>query len=39
MRSNHSMIRIRGSYALAIMFKDYPEKFMWPAKTARWYSV
>ena len=23
---NHSMVRIRGSYALAIMFKDYPEE-------------
>ena len=23
---NHSMIRIRGSYAMAIMFKDYPEE-------------
>ena len=22
---NHAMIRIRGSYALAVMFKDYPE--------------
>ena len=21
---NHAMVRIRGSYALAIMFKDYP---------------
>ena len=23
---NHSMVRIRGSYALAIMFRDYPEE-------------
>ena len=23
---NHSMVRIRGSYALAVMFKDYPEE-------------
>jgi glmS: glutamine-fructose-6-phosphate transaminase (isomerizing) len=23
---NHAMVRIRGSYALAIMFKDYPEE-------------
>lgn len=23
---NHSMVRIRGSYAMAIMFKDYPEE-------------
>ena len=23
---NHAMIRIRGSYALAVMFKDYPEE-------------
>ena len=23
---NHTMIRIRGSYALAVMFKDYPEE-------------
>ncbi len=23
---NHSLVRIRGSYALAIMFKDYPEE-------------
>lgn len=23
---NHSMIRIRGSYAIAVMFKDYPEE-------------
>ena len=23
---NHAMVRIRGSYALAVMFKDYPEK-------------
>ena len=22
---NHSLVRIRGSYALAVMFKDYPE--------------
>ena len=26
MRCNHAMVRIRGSYALAIMFKDYPEE-------------
>ena len=32
---NHAMVRIRGSYALAIMFKDYPERFMWQEKTAR----
>ena len=23
---NHAMVRIRGSYALAVMFKDYPEE-------------
>ena len=23
---NHSLVRIRGSYALAVMFKDYPEE-------------
>lgn len=23
---NHSMVRIRGSYALAVMFRDYPEE-------------
>ena len=23
---NHSMVRIRGSYALAVLFKDYPEE-------------
>ena len=23
---NHAMVRIRGSYALAIMFRDYPEE-------------
>ena len=23
---NHAMVRIRGSYALALMFKDYPEE-------------
>lgn len=23
---NHSMVRIRGSYALAVMFKDYPDE-------------
>ena len=23
---NHAMVRIRGSYALAVMFKDYPEQ-------------
>ena len=23
---NHTMVRIRGSYALAVMFKDYPEE-------------
>ena len=23
---NHAMVRVRGSYALAIMFKDYPEE-------------
>ena len=31
---NHSMVRIRGSYALAVMFKDYRRKFMPPEKTA-----
>ena len=24
--NNHAMVRIRGSYALAVMFKDYPEE-------------
>ena len=23
---NHAMVRIRGSYALAVLFKDYPEE-------------
>ena len=26
MRLTHAMVRIRGSYALAIMFKEYPEE-------------
>ena len=30
---NHSMIRIRGSYALAIMFKTIREKFMGPQRS------
>ena len=26
MRLHHAMVRIRGSYALAMMFRDYPEE-------------
>ena len=25
---NHAMIRIRGSYALAVIFKEYPEEIL-----------
>ena len=33
---NHSMVRIRGSYALAVMFHDYPGEIYVPhEKTAR----
>lgn len=32
---NHSMVRIRGSYALAVMFKDYPEEIYAARKDIR----
>ena len=30
----HAMVRIRGSYALAMMFRDYPEEIFVARKTA-----
>ena len=32
---NHAMVRIRGSYAMAMMFQEYPVRFMWQEKILR----
>ena len=32
---NHAMVRIRGSYALAMMFEEYQMKSMLQEKTVR----
>ena len=29
-----TMVRVRGSYALAVMFKDYPGRFTLPGRKA-----